>query len=77
MDLVAFHSSYLLPPIFNSFSLFIRGFMYLYFKCRTLSQFSPLPCALPPVSVRMLCVLPIYPLPPHYPGIPLHWGINP
>jgi len=55
--------------------VFIVYFKYLHFKYYPLSQFpvshAPTPClyeGAPP---------PTHPLPPHRPGITLHWGIKP
>jgi len=53
--------------------LFIRYFLYLHFKCYTLSWY---PLWKPPIISSSLCS-PTYPLPLPGPGISIFWGIEP
>jgi len=60
------------------FKFFIGYFIYLHFKCYPLSQFpstTPYPISSSPCFYKGAPPPP--PLPPHHPGIPLHWGIKP
>jgi hypothetical protein len=57
---------------------FIAYFLYLHFKCYPLSQF-PIQNSLshsPPHASKRVLLLPTHQLPPHCPGIPLHWRIE-
>ena len=59
------------------FCFFLNFFIYLHFKCKPLPWF-PLcnPLSHPPFFYEA-APPPTYPLPPHCPSIPIHWGIKP
>ena len=63
-------------------SLFIGYFLYLHFKCYSLSWSPPAPeipypISHPPASMRVFPHPTTYPLLPPSPGILIHWGIKP
>ena len=55
---------------------FFNWISYL-FTFQMLSPFLVSPPETPFPSPLLLCHLPTHPLPPHRPGIPVHWGIKP
>jgi hypothetical protein len=66
--------------IYAAVSFCFGYFIYLHFKCNSLSQFpSEISYAIPPLpaSIRVYPHLPTHPVPPPCTHIPLHWGLGP
>jgi hypothetical protein len=62
---------------FLNYYFFIVYFIYLHFKCYPLFPVSLLQTP-PPIYLLLCGCSPLtHLLPPHCPGIPLHWGIEP